>query len=168
MRSGFLLFCLLFTGISLNVFGQQDPAIRFIENKNQWPADVDFAARVSGGSMIVKPGSFSYYFLDQEKIERLHERSHQSYHETSLKKETDKIGGRVIAVDFLGSNKMAQPQPFNKLSAYYNYFIGNDSSKWASRASAFEGIYYSSFYNGIDLKLYGQGEFVEYDLIVSP
>lgn len=152
----------LFKGLS------QDPSIRFIENKNQWPADVDFTARVAGGSMIVKPGSFNYYFLDQQKIERLHDGTHQPYRETSLKKETDKIGGRMIAVQFLGSNSNTRAKPFNKLPAYYNYFLGNDSSKWASKVPSYEGVYYSAFYSGIDLKLYGQGEFVEYDFIVAP
>src|SRR6478609_10806494 len=167
MRIGHYLFLFFFLAFS-NLAFSQDTSIRFIENKNQWPADVDFSARVAGCSMIVKPGSFNYYFLDQQKIERFHERSHQAYRESSLKKETDQIGGRMIAVNFLGSNPDAKPRPFNKLSAYFNYFIGNDTSRWASKANAYEGVYYSSFYNGIDLKLYGQGEFIEYDFIVAP
>ena len=50
------------------LFSQSAPKIQYVENKNQWPGDIDFGLRVSGGSMFVKPGGFSYYFLDQKKI----------------------------------------------------------------------------------------------------
>jgi len=167
MRNRLIILCVFSLGCFLNGLSQ-DTSIHFIENKNQWPADVDFTARVAGGSMIVKPGSFSYFFLDQKKIERLHERTHQPYREASLGKETDKIGGRMIAVNFLGSNRDVIAKPFNKLTTYYNYFLGNDSSKWASKVSSYQGVYYSNFYSGIDLKLYGQGENLEYDFMVAP
>jgi hypothetical protein len=167
MRKRVIVICLFNLGCFFVGFSQ-DTSVHFIENKNQWPAEVDFTARVAGGSMMVKPGSFTYYFLDQQKIERLHEGTHQPYRETSLKKEDDKIGGRKIVVNFLGSNPNIAPKPLNKLATYYNYFLGNDSSKWASKAASYEGVYYSNFYSGIDLKLYGQGEFIEYDFIVAP
>ncbi len=38
---------------------------------------------------------------------------------------------------------------------------------WASKARAYEGVNYSSFYNGIDLKLYSSGDFVKYDFVVA-
>jgi hypothetical protein len=167
MRHWLVLFCFFNPGYFLTGFSQ-GTSVHFIENKNQWSADMDFAARVAGGSMMVRPGTFNYLFLDQKKIERLHQRSHTSHRETSLKKENDKIGGRAIRVDFLGSNTEAKAKPFHKLSTYYNYFIGSDSSKWASKVAAYEGVEYASLYSGIDLKLYGNGESVEYDFIVSP
>jgi len=142
--------------------------IQFIENKNQWPEEIDFGVRVAGGSMFVKSGGFSYYFLDQRKLEELHDKSHAYNSESSLKREVQTVDGEMIQVNFLGSNLNAQPQPFSRLEPYYNYFLGNDPSRHASKARAYEGVYYSSFYDCIDLKLYSSGDFIKYDFVVAP
>ncbi len=166
MRRRAILFLILLVH-SLHSLAQQDPIIQFIENKNQWPEEIDFSARVQGGNMFVRPGGFSYYFLDQEKLEALHERSHGPRNESMMA--TDEvINGQVINVNFLEANCNALAKPFGKLSPYYNYFIGNDPKGWASRANAYEGISYPSFYNGIDLKVYSSGDAIKYDFVVAP
>ncbi|MEJ0032646.1 MAG: hypothetical protein WDO15_20840 [Bacteroidota bacterium] len=35
----------------------------------------------------------------------------------------------------------------------YNYFNGNDPSKWTSKATAFGEVLYSGMYGGVDLKV---------------
>ena len=34
------------------------PPVHFIENKNQWPDNIDFLSRISGGAMFLTPGTF--------------------------------------------------------------------------------------------------------------
>jgi hypothetical protein len=162
-RKGFILLLL----IPFYAFSEPGPYFRFIENKNQWPSGIDFSTRVPGGSLSVSAGRFTYSFLDYEKIETLHNRSH-SFHETEASDLNPWIDGYSLSVDFVGSNSSAQVSPFGKQSAYYNFFTGKDSNHWASHARAFDGITYQSIYEGIDLKIYSQGRNLKYDFVVAP
>jgi len=142
--------------------------VKFIENKNQWPEDVDYSTRVPGGSMFIRAGSFQYFFLDQKKLEEFHERSHEGWNE-HRGSEFDKIvDGIGISVSFIDANTTINPQSFGKSSEYYNYFLGTDTCSWASKAYGFQGFVYPSLYTGIDLKVYAAGQNVKYDFNVSP
>ncbi len=118
--------------------------------------------------MFVKPGGFTYYFLDQKKIEEMHERSHQLQSEAELIPEKEMIDGRMMEVNFIGSNIKSEARPLQPISTYYNYFLGSNPAGWASKARAFESVYYSSLYECIDLKLYSSGDFIKYDFVVAP
>ncbi|MCF8457022.1 MAG: T9SS type A sorting domain-containing protein [Bacteroidales bacterium] len=56
----------------------------------------------------------------------------------------------------------------DKLSTYYNYFIGNDKAKWASHVGLFSEIQTQSLYSNIDLRHYYTNDGLRYDLIVNP
>jgi hypothetical protein len=155
--SGLFLLC------ALTVEAQAP--VSFIENKNQWPEDVQFVCTFPGGRMALGPGSFKYVFVDHDKLASLH---HQSHEPDGLAGADELIRAHAVFADFANANKDATPMPFGQSEEYHNYFIGNDPSKWASRAYGYEGVFYESFYPGIDLKVYAAGENVKYDLIVAP
>jgi hypothetical protein len=52
--------------------------------------------------------------------------------------------------------------------ARFNYFLGNDPRKWRTNLPTYGGVLYRDAYPGIDLKFYGTGRQLEYDLIVQP
>ncbi|HMG92562.1 MAG TPA: PKD domain-containing protein [Chryseolinea sp.] len=148
--------------------GRPDPGIKYIENKNQWPDEVDFSARVPGGRMFIQPGRFVYNFIDEGRLEELHLGTHSRSDGEASSHNREKINGRTVVVQFNGANSAATPMRFGQSVEYYNYFLGNDSCKWASRAYAYNGFIYQSFYEGIDLKVYSEGSNVKYDFIVAP
>ncbi|MEX1241185.1 MAG: PKD domain-containing protein [Cyclobacteriaceae bacterium] len=156
--SGFLLWPALIT--------QAQVEVKFIENKNQWAQDVHFASRIPGGRMFVGPGSFKYFFVDYDKFETLHHQSHQA--QPDGMEVDDRIRGHAVFVDFPGSDLSVKPQAFGRSDEYYNYFIGSDPHRWASKAYAYQGMLYQSFYPGVDLKIYSAGENVKYDFVVAP
>ncbi|MEZ4971992.1 MAG: PKD domain-containing protein [Cyclobacteriaceae bacterium] len=145
------------------------PGTGFIENKNQWPCEVDFLADVPGGQMAISSGQFNYFFLDYQKVEGLHDRAHHKPNESNLASSgPEDINGRKISVRFLGSNANASFTRSDRSSTYYNYFLGQDETRWASKAYAYQQITYKELYEGIDLRLkYDRGQ-IKYDLIVSP
>lgn len=49
-----------------------------------------------------------------------------------------------------------------------NYFIGNDPKKWRTDVPTYKAVAYQGAYKGIDLKFYGDGRRLEYDIIVKP
>jgi hypothetical protein len=54
------------------------------------------------------------------------------------------------------------------LDGHYNYFLGNDPGRWASRALAFSSILYPDVYEGIDFRVSSLGKNLKYDFIVKP
>ncbi|MBA4057117.1 MAG: hypothetical protein C0490_20560, partial [Marivirga sp.] len=119
--------------------------------------------------MFIQPGGFNYYFLDEVRLQELHEHSHERINESDGVPLNDQmIEGSSLAVTFLHANSNPTAKPFGKSSEYYNYFLGSDTCRWASNAHAYNGIIYSSLYDGIDLKVYSAGMNVKYDFIVGP
>lgn len=145
--------------------------LKFIENKNQWPGQVDFAARVPGGNLFVSPVQFSIYLIDEEALHDRHEQGHtasgfdEASGEFSAADET--IAGHIVQLNFIGANPSSVPQAGGISSEYYNYFIGNDSSRWASRAHAYKNILYSSVYENIDVRISSVEQNLKYDFVVK-
>ncbi len=163
---GCILLSLLLT--EANLFAQSN-AIKFIENKCQWPEQVQYVAPVQHAVFALHAGGFSYTFLDTQEAEERHYQGHQFDQESSMTPETEeKIQGHHLTSTFIGANKNAKASPFGKLPEYYNYFLGSDESRWSSRVAAFEGVLYEQYYPGIDLKVYSQGENLKYEFIVTP
>ncbi|WP_276372094.1 PKD domain-containing protein [Chryseolinea sp. H1M3-3] len=166
-RFPFLVIGLIFSEILASA--NATPGIKFIENKNQWPSSVHYAAKIPGGTMVIRPGTFQYYLLDENRMHELHERGHHDVVESSGRGELgEMINGHSISVSFLGANRASVPFPFGQSSEYYNYFIGNDHNHWASKAFGYDGFVYPSLYDKIDLKVYALDKQVKYDFILAP
>jgi hypothetical protein len=164
MRTLLLVLNLCVTAFA---FASPPPRIKFIENKNQWNKGIHFVSQIPGGSMVIREGGFGYYFLDQKKMEALHQKAHTN----TVFNETDNdalIDGVFVEVSFVGSNKKSIPVGLARSTEYYNYFLGSDRDRWASEAYGYQGFLFSSFYKGIDLKVYEAGANVKYDLVVAP
>lgn len=165
MEKRLLLLILIITWFELVKAG---PGPGFIENKNQWNTSIDYMAAIPGGRMMVGAGQFTYSFLDNEKIQQLHDQTHDGFSEINLTNDNGpRIGGRKVNVNFVNSNSAARPTAANKFVAYYNYFLGDDPGKWASKARAFGEVTYTELYPGIDMQLKIVGQNIKYDLIVS-
>lgn len=141
------------------------PKIKFIENKCQWPDAIQFSARIGGGNMALNVGGFTYTFIDQERLDELHDQGHHS--ESEVRTSDLQIPAHRVQVSFVGANKTSIPLPINKFPEYYNYFIGSDPSVWSSHVAAYEGVLYPNYYKGIDLKVYSQGSNIKYDFNLS-
>lgn len=144
------------------------PGLTFIENKGQWLRPTNFSARVPGGKFDLQPGRFVFTQLDQQKIDELHHHEKSNYQEANTPAASaSMLHGHVLISSFLNFNTQSQPTAFGEKPEYYNYFLGKDESRWQSRAHAYEGALYSSFYKDIDLKVYSVGTNVKYDFIVA-
>ena len=149
---GFLTLLLLFT--TLANYAQEvthDHSIyhAFIENKGQWPEQVMFKSQFNGGNMWVEQNKFMFHLQDFSNLHKAHtvpekERPDDTYSQT------------LIHLTFEGSNEVTSIEKSGKSKQYYNYFVGNDESKWASDVHGFEEAVLKEFYDGIDLKLIDQ------------
>ncbi|MBI5363447.1 MAG: hypothetical protein HZA53_09725 [Planctomycetes bacterium] len=73
----------------------------------------------------------------------------------------------LLKLSFLGASPAAVIRGEDPLPGIYNYFIGHDSSRWVSGATAWSRVRYEGLYPGIDLVLSLDGGQPKYDLIAS-
>ncbi|NOS91847.1 MAG: hypothetical protein HOP30_07990 [Cyclobacteriaceae bacterium] len=159
-------FLLLF--VSLHVLAQNDPELKFIQNKGQWSDVIDFQAKVPGGRVGVSATGFSVLLLDMKEMEERHLASHGDINESDGHESNEGINGHFFRINLIGANTNAKPVVENQLDGYYNYFLGSDSCRWASNALAYATVTYKNVYDGIDFRVSSKGNNLKYDFIVQP
>jgi len=113
---------------------------------------------------------------------------HNVQHESALSAQSaDRSKGHALKLRFVPSptqrqddlviasgtaSKQSQPAteviPDGKLSWNNNYFLGNDSSKWAPDCGNFTRLTYRNVWEGIDVVYYGEGNQLKYDYVIKP
>ena len=131
----------------------------FLENKGQWPEDVLFKTKMNGGNLWIQKNKLLYHLQDFSSLKETH------YFKSDQK--LSAIKEEVVHLNFIGSNTEYEIEKLEKSKAYYNYFIGNDKSKWAKGVYGYSNIALKNFYNGIDLVFKTKDEEVKYEFIVE-
>ncbi|MBK9175600.1 MAG: gliding motility-associated C-terminal domain-containing protein [Flavobacteriales bacterium] len=129
--------------------------LEFHENKGQWPHQVLYRARTTGGAVFVEPSAFTYVLQSggPEHASRP-DAVHAPFREHAYRM-------RFIGGEAKGHSGL------ERLPHYVNYFLGDDPAKWAGRVGAFGGVTLQAVYPGIDLRLDGHEGF-KYDWLVAP
>ena len=159
----FTFFIFLFLHLSTSA---HDNELNFIKNLGQWDSKVNYKVNLQGGHLFIENQTLTYVFHDAHNLHHIHELEHEKGNDFNPL--NHKIDAYAFKVDLLNSNDAAIIEPHNQRKEYYNYFIGNDSNKWAEKVPLYKDISYKSIYNGIDLNLYSKGLNLKYDFIVSP
>nr|WP_294862417.1 T9SS type B sorting domain-containing protein [uncultured Fluviicola sp.] len=164
MKLLLLMFCVLVFGgqfVAQEIEHTHNTHYALIENKGQWAEKVLFQSRSQGSNIWVQQHGFIYDIRDLSLLKKAH-----------LGKISDtnfsEIKGIVSAAHFLHSNEVSEIVKEKPLPYYYNYFLGNDSSKWASDVKSYQEVTLKNFYNGIDLKVFDTPEKFKYELWCSP
>ena len=84
------------------------------------------------------------------------------------KSKTEKQKLSVVRLQPVGLKKGAKLAGLHQTGHRVNYFIGNDPKKWRTDIPTYQAVVYENAYAGIDLKFYGQGRQLEYDIVVKP
>lgn len=151
-------------GNSIMKEGESSASIRFKENKNQWAGQVLFKAGIKGGSVFLEKQKLVYALYSLEDLDNIHTKGH---HSRGFDKKTQPVRCHALYVHFLNANQNAGINPVNRLPEYYNYFTGNDPSKWASGVNAYKEVQYKNMYRNIDMNIYGNGQNLKYDFVVN-
>lgn len=133
----------------------------FIENKGQWPDQVLYKCKLNSGNLWVHQRKLMFHLKDNSKFINLHN-SPEDVEETILCKQL------LVNLNFPSSNQFSRTEKFNKSETYYNFFIGNDKSKWLSDVHGYEEVVLKDFYYGVDLKLSSTQSNFKYEFHVKP
>ena len=141
----------------------------FIENNGQWPKEVKYLAKVTGTNVwITNEGVvYDHYTIEanynEQNLNKISDDRINRY-----KQENSQIKGHVVKSIFKNHKSSKQFISNNKQRNCYNYFIGNDKSKWVNNVHLFESVVVEELYQGIDIKYYFDKGMLRYDYIVNP
>ncbi len=135
---------------------------RFIENKGQYPAQVQYHLRVSNADVFFQRDRLVFNFADRALADHNHDHDGSTHHNAT--------GKNAHAYQLIFENSSAQVSvsgdaPYKDVT---HFFIGNDPNNWASDVRAFEKLKYLGIYPGIDLNYFGKEGNLKYDFVVAP
>lgn len=134
----------------------------FRENKGQWHPDVLFQSNHGNATLYLEEHAMTWTIYHPEDFAAVHDVIKLSEEEMS----NFVLRGHAFKVHFEGaSTPNVVGQEANQ--GYYNYFIGNDSAKWASNVTSFNAVRYANIWTGIGMRMYSSSENLKYDFIVN-
>ncbi len=141
-----------------------DGSLQFIENQNQWNSNIRYRSSLGGLNYIfLEDQALTYVLYEIEQSNELHDVIKAS----PEIREAHMVPGHSYKVHFLDA---LQPTftGHDQRSGFNNYFIGNESSKWASKVPVYRKVNYKNLYEGVDLSAYSSEGNFKYDFIVRP
>ncbi|MNK09050.1 PKD domain protein [compost metagenome] len=131
------------------------------ENKGQWAEKVLFQSRSQGNNVWVQQHGFIYDIRDYSSLKKAHT-------EMIVDENSPYFRGLVAGIEFLNSQEVTELRKEKPLKNYSNYFIGNDSTKWAHDVHSFQEVTLVDFYPDIDLKIIDEADELKYELWCAP
>ncbi len=126
----------------------------FIENKGQWEDHIFAVSFQNGINTIITNDGIVY---DMHKIERSPYTEETSYIKRGIVNKM-KLEGTLNSHKFINSDGMP----------YFNYFFGNDPSKWVQNARSGKSVVLKDIYPNIDAMVFLHEGFPRYDFIIKP
>jgi hypothetical protein len=75
---------------------------------------------------------------------------------------------RMVTIEPSGMNPNVTLLPLNPLEGRVNHLRGNAPGQWRRNLPTYQAVLYRQAYPGIDLKFYGNGSHLEYDIVIRP
>ncbi len=139
----------------------------FIENKGQWDSQTLYLAKVRGMNIWITETGVVYDVFEIERHEKKNRDELMGF-DDPFERDSVTISGRVVTMNFDGAQEFSKNISKGKRKTYYNYFIGNDSSKWARNVGLFDEVELDEIYEGVDVRYYFDEGAVRYDLDIEP
>jgi len=162
---------IVFSFICFSLFGQscetnhqhgsETQDLLFVPNKNQWNPKVAYKVDLGGiNTLYLEKNALTWHFHDSSIAEKMHNNKEAA--------DTMTWKSHAYKVQFLGASTNPQIKGQGKQKTYHNYFLGNDSNRWAGKVPVYHGVVYEELYSGINMAAYSQDGNFKYDFILAP
>ncbi len=168
MKTTFTLLLILFLIFSTKQNILANTPKTFIENKGQWPEEVRYLAKAGNVNVwITNDGVVYDYYQIRKQPDKNQKNPEDTASPYDSNTDSSRIKGHVVKMGYTNAGS-GEFKGYKKQEAYFNFFIGNDKSKWANFVPLFEEVIVEDIYEGIDAKYYFDGGSVRYDFITAP
>lgn len=183
MKTTTIILCLLVSSLQLLAqSGGNFNSLEFVENKGQWDKQVQFQADFGSGAFFLRKNGIAVLQRNTQDMESL---GHVKYnpadtlHSRPIRPDGSGSGStddntqhilhsHMYFMDFVGANENAEIVGEKPQDTYYNYFIGNDKSKWAGGVKVYQSVLYKNIYPNIDVRYFTNDGLAKYEFIVNP
>jgi gliding motility-associated-like protein len=172
-----IVFILFIAGtLKLSAQNGGSSPLQFVENKGQWDPEISYRAQMRNGAFFLHKNGFSVLMQDENDLQKIHLTHHgittNSSQKNAVLKNADSskmvLHSHMYRVSFRNANENTELIPEKPIETYNNYFIGSDSSKWATHCRIFQAMTYKNIYPNIDLNYYAENGSLKYNIIVHP
>lgn len=170
LRMKRLLFYTFFIIMSFAAFAHkpQDTLslskVQFIPNQGQWNGGFMFKTPLNGGALFFDSCGVVVTLLDPNSLEQLHESKYNGSSEANFN-----ISAAAYRISFVGSNHKCDFLPVGPSCPYYfNYYTSHNSDQWRSKVPVYSKLQCPSIYDGVDMFIYQQCDYIKYDFVVAP
>jgi hypothetical protein len=139
--------------------------LRFIENKGQFDnPDALYYLTSKQGTVIIEKGRLR--FIAKERV--LLKKGDLAGNVLLKEDETIETGQHSFSMYFEGASDGPEVMLGDRFSTKYNYYIGEDTSKWRSGVRAAKELILKNVYEGVDLRIYSSEDGnMEFDWVLA-
>jgi len=162
MKYCYLLFLLVLSSLFSFCVRAQNAPLEFIENRGQWEEPFLFKATATAADIYLEPAGITYLLSAADNATKIHDLKHGHL------KDPQTLKYHAYRVHFEGGARAEKVEAGKLQKHYYNYFLGNDPSRWKSQIHPALSVDYKNLYPNIDLHFASADRMLKYDFIVHP
>lgn len=143
----------------------------FIENRGQLDEQVKYYEKQGNHAIFftAKEIRFAFYPGETQSPVAAGQHRRKERRVMRLRQElTPAAAPEVVTLTPVGMSPKAKITASEPTEGKVNYLCGPDPKKWRSNITTYRSVVYHNAYPGIDLKFYGVGRQLEYDIILQP
>ncbi len=156
-----ILYISFFVPFCVHAHSGHYAPIEFVKNNGQWDGSFEYKVKTYTGDIYLETNAINIVLGHNDNIELI--RKHKAGPNT--KKTLRYHRYRML---FTGANTSVKISGTKEQKHYYNYFIGNDSTKWKTNIHPNLAVDYNGLYDGIDLHIASANGKLKYDFIIQP
>ncbi len=142
--------------------------LHFIANQGQKDSGARYYAQGGGRALFFTRQGVTFAWQQSGKPEPRWKKGKDRSRPEARRKPRRESPSKSIQLLPLGMLPEVELAASDPLEGKVNYLQGNDPAKWRTDIPTWQAVVYREAYPGIDLKFYGNGRQVEYDVIVRP
>ncbi|MGB1037635.1 MAG: gliding motility-associated C-terminal domain-containing protein [Bacteroidia bacterium] len=157
-------YCSILLLIASATFGQNG----FTENKGQFDDQVSYQADLGQFKVFLDDSGFTLLLHDEKVWGEIAEEFHDYFHYKKLSSTKPKVlGFQSVKYKLLNAN-WSQSIGVDAFETRYNYYLGSDSSHWASDVRRFQKVTFKDIYPNIDIEFLALDKRFKYNFILNP
>ena len=159
----------------INKLGDSSPI--FIENKGQFDKRVKFQVKNGNKTLWLTSQGIVFDMVRTNSAPRKAPTAREDAEDKNSERGPalgkqrnepipDEYDRLVFSQDFVVPTPNPRIEGLGTTQGIYNYFFGNDPSKWVTNVKGYSQVIYHDVWPGVDLKLYAKGHEIEEDFLV--